>query len=289
MFIPTKKLKNGFEIPMLGIGTARLIGKNDDEGNSDDVIDIKAIGNAIEMGINHIDTAELYGNGHAEELIAQAIKDVSRNQLFITSKVHSPNLIYQGVIESAKKSLRRLNTDYFDLYLVHQPDFDVPIAETMKAMDELIDMGLTRYIGVSNFNIKRLIEAQASARHKIVLDQVHFNLEIREVERIGLLDYCQKNDIILSAWRPLQKGAFIKKKINLLEDMCQKYNKTPAQISLNWLIAQENVIAICKMRHLEHIKENLGSLGWKLEEKDIGILDKEFPNQKDVSDHFPLQ
>lgn len=274
---------------MLGIGTARLIGKKDNEGNSDDPTDINAIKEAIKSGVNHIDTAELYGNGHAEELVAQAIKDILRTKIFITSKVHSPNLTYQGVINSAKKSLERLKVDYFDLYLVHQPDLEVPIAETMKAMDELVDNGLTKYIGVSNFNVKRLIEAQACAKHKIVLDQVHYNLEIREAERVGLVEYCQKNDIILSAWRPLQKGTFINKKIAILDEMCQKYKKTPAQISLNWLISQVNVIAICKMRHIEHLKDNLGSLGWQMEKADIEKLGKEFPNQQDISDRFPLQ
>lgn len=288
MFIPTKKLKNGFEIPIIGLGTARLIGEKDDEGNSDDHTDIKAIKNAIKMGINHIDTAELYGDGHAEELVAQAIQDIPRNELFITSKVHSPHLTYEGVMASARKSLDRLKIDHFDLYLVHQPDLEVPISETMKAMDELVDMGLTKYIGVSNFNVTRLIEAQKYAKHKLVLNQVHYNLEIREAQRIGLVEYCQKNDIILSAWRPLQKGTFLTKNIDILNEMCQKYNKTPAQISLNWLISQMNVIAVCKTRNIEHLKDNLGALDWQMDKEDIERLDKEFPNQQDTSDRFPL-
>lgn len=289
MLIPTKKLKNGFEIPVLGIGTARLIGEKDNEGHSDDNTDIKAIKNAINMGINHIDTAELYGDGHAETLVSKAIQYVSRDKLFITSKVHSPHLAYDGVISSAKKSLNRLKINYLDLYLVHQPDLEIPISETMRAMDELVDMKLTKYIGVSNFNVKRLIEAQKHAKHKIVLNQVHYNLEIREAERSGLLEYCQKNDIILSAWRPLQKGTFLTKDIGILNEMCEKYKKTPAQISLNWLISQKNITAICKTRHIEHLRDNLGSLGWQMGKSDIERLEIEFPNQKDISDHFPFQ
>lgn len=289
MLIPKKKLKSGFEIPVLGIGTARLIGKGDDEANSDDITDINAIKSALELGINHIDTAEVYGNGHAEELIGNAMRDFSRESIFLTSKVHSPHLEYASVIDSAKKSLSRLKTDYLDLYLVHQPDVTVSIAETMSAMDKLVELGLTKFIGVSNYNTTRLKEARKYTKNKIVLNQVHYNLEIREAVRIGLLEYCQNNDIILSAWRPLQKGAFLTKNIDILQSMCQKYNKTPAQISINWLLSQENVITICKMRQLSHIKENLGSLGWTMDKKDIELLNNEFPNQKDTSDRYPLQ
>lgn len=288
MYVPTKKLQNGFEIPVIGLGTARLIGKKDDEGNSDDPTDIKAIKNALQMGLNHIDTAELYGDGHAEELVSQAITGISREKIFITSKVHSPHLHYKGVLNSAKQSLRRLGTDYFDLYLVHQPDLEVPIEETMKAMNELIDKGITKYIGVSNFSVKRLVEAQKYSKNKIVLNQVHYNLEIREVEKDGLVDYCKDNDMILSAWRPLQKGKFLGKDVNILNEMCEKYKKTPAQISINWLTSQKNVIAICKMRHIKHLKDNLGAVGWEMEQQDIEKLRKEFPNQQDISDRFPL-
>jgi diketogulonate reductase-like aldo/keto reductase len=288
MSVPVKKLLNGFEIPVLANGTARLIGEKDNEATSNDETDIIAIQNGIEMGINHIDTAELYGDGHAEELVGKAIKGIERNKLFITSKVHSPHQNYQGVIDSATASLKRVGTDHFDLYLIHQPDLNVPIQETMSAMNHLVDSGLVRYIGLSNFSVKRLVEAQSYSQHKIVLNQVHYNLVIREVEKGGLVEYCQNNDIILSAWRPLQKGALLNDDNPLLDMMCGKYKKTPAQVALNWLISQKNVIAIPKMRKVEHLVDNLGSLGWKMDESDIKNLKDNFPNQKDVSDRFPL-
>lgn len=288
MIIPTKKLNNGFEIPVLGLGTARLIGEKDTEAKSNDNFDVKAIRTAIELGLNHIDTAELYGEGHAERLVKKAILGIDRNKLFITSKVHSPHQSYRGVIKAATASLRRIGIDHFDLYLIHQPDFQVPIKETIKAMDFLVDTGMTKYIGLSNFKKERLIEAQAFASHKLVCDQVHYNLEIREVQKDGLLDYCQSNDVILSAWRSLQKGNFLNKKVEIIEEICEKYEKTPAQVALNWLLCQSNVIAIFKTRHLNHLLDNLGSIGWKINVEDLKRLSIEFPNQQAISDRFPL-
>ncbi len=287
MNIPTKKLKNGFEIPILGIGTARMIGSRDNEDISDDSTDIAAIKAGIAMGINHIDTAELYGEGHAEEIVGRAISNIERSKLFITSKVHSPHQSYKGVLNAAKESLRRMGTDYFDLYLIHQPDLKVPIRETMEAMNYLVDKGISRFIGVSNFSRKRLTEAQSYSRHKIVLNQVHYNLVIREAEKDGLVKFCQDNDIILSAWRPLQKGDFLKES-TLLMDMSIKYRKSAAQIAINWLISQQNIIAITKMRKKEHLIDNLGALNWRMADEDIEKLRMDFPNQKEVSDRFPL-
>lgn len=287
MSIPTKKLKIGFEIPALGFGTARMIGAKDDEAISDDKTDIEAIKTGIEMGVNHIDTAELYGRGHAEELVGKAIKNIDRSKLFITSKVHSPHQSYKGVIKAAKASLKRMRIDYFDLYLIHQPDPTIPIWETMRAMNHLIDQGMTRFIGVSNFSMKRLVEAQSYSSHKIVLNQVHYNLEAREPERDGLIKFCQNNDIIISAWRPLQKGAFLNDSL-LLKEMSVQYHKSLAQVALNWLISQKNVIAVSKMRRKEHLIDNLGALNWHMANEDIEKLRVNFPNQKDISDRFPL-
>ncbi|MFA6535781.1 MAG: aldo/keto reductase, partial [Candidatus Babeliales bacterium] len=267
---------------------ARLIGERDTEAVSDDKTDIMAIRNGIEMGINHIDTAEFYGDGHAEELVNRAIEGLERKKLFITSKVHSPHQDYRGVIDSILASLKRIGTDYLDLYLIHQPDLKVPIEETMRAMNHLVDSGLTRYIGLSNFSVKRLVEAQKYSKHKIVLNQVHYNLVIREAEKDGLVDYCQQNDIILSAWRPLQKGAFLSGNGDLLKEMCDKYKKTPAQVALNWLISQKNIIAIPKMRKIEHLIDNLGAVDWQMKESDIKIMKDGFPGQEYVSDRFPL-
>lgn len=288
MSIPTKKLKSGFEMPVFGIGTWMMGGDFTYDPKNEDAADIEAIKTAIEMGITHIDTAEKYARGHAEKLVGQAIKDLDRSRLFIVSKVDSENLRYEDVITSAKASLERLDTPYLDLYLIHSPNPNIPIEETMGAMDTLVNEGLIRNVGVSNFTIERLGKTQSKTNNKIVANQLHLNLIFREAERKGLLEYCQRNDIMFIAWRPVQKGVLAEEMTGLIDRMCEKYDKTPAQIAINWLVSQPNVVTLSKMRKIEHIKENLGALGWKMEEEDIERLRREFPCQRDISDAVPL-
>lgn len=288
MQIPTKNLANGFSIPVFGIGTWMMGGDFLHNPQNDDAADIAAIKTAIEMGVIHIDTAEKYAQGHAERLVAQAIRDFDRSKLFIVSKIASENLRHPDVIQSAKSSLARLQTSYLDLYLIHSPNPDVPIEETMQAMDTLHAEGLIRNIGVSNFTIERLEKAQACTRNKIVANQLHFNLIFREPEKKGLLAYCQQNDIMFIAWRPVQKGALTDHGTPLLDEMCSKYHKTPPQIAINWLISQSHVVTLSKMTQRRHLEENLAALGWQMAQEDIERLRKEFPDQKDVSDAVPL-
>lgn len=289
MNIPTKKLKCGFEIQVFGVGTWRMGGDQNYDPNNNDEADIKGIKAAIDAGITHIDTAEVYAQGHAETLVAQAIKDYDRSQLFIVSKVEQRNLKHDDVLQSCENSLKRLKTDYLDLYLIHVPNPDIPIKETMKAMDELKEDGLIKNIGISNFTVERSKEAQACTNNKIVANQLHLNLIYREPQRNGLIKYCQKNDIMFIAWRPVQKGELTEKgKYKILDEMCSKYQKTPAQIAINWLISQNNMVTLSKMRDTKHLEENLGAIGWEMEKKDIDRLYKEFPNQQDVSDAVPL-
>lgn len=278
MSIPTKKLKNGFEMPVFGIGTAAVGGE----------IDAQAIKNALNAGITHIDTAEIYSEGHAEEIVGEAIKNYDRGKLFIVSKVYSTHLKYEDLIKAAESSLKRLHSDYLDLYLIHAPNPNIPIEETMKAMSYLKDRGLIREIGVSNFTPETLEETQSNTNYKIVADQVHYNLIFREPEKTGLLEYCQANDVILIAWRPVEKGLLAQPDNLLMKEMCEKYSKTAAQIAINWLISQKNVVTIARMKDHRHLDENLGALNWQMEEKDITRLRLEFPNQQDISDLVPL-
>ena len=274
-----KSISN-IKIPSLGLGTW-LIGGDKEADYSDDKNAIKAIKTAIELGYNHIDTAELYGNGHCEELIGEAIKDFDRKQLFITSKVRGSKLKYDAVIKSAKESLKRLQTDYIDLYLIHAPNPDIPIEETMKAFDYLINQNLVKYIGVSNFKVEQLIEAQKHTKNKIVANQIEYSLLTRNKGTYSgnvdmeskTIPYCQENDIIIMAERPLERGLILKSH-PLLDKLELKYNKTKAQIAMNWLISKKNVITIPKSTNKNRLKENLGSLGWKLENEDIRLLDE---------------
>ncbi len=290
MDIPKKKLKNGFEIPEYGLGTWQMGGRRERDMANDDKADIKAIQTAMESGIIHIDTAEGYADGYSEELIAVAIKEkcINRNGLFIVSKVSGEHQSYEGIVNSCKKSLSRLDTSYVDLYLLHSYSIGFSLKESIRALDELKDQGLIKNIGVSNFGVEHLKEAQNYSKHPIVCNQVHYNLRVREAEHSGLLKYCQGNDIMIVAYRPTEKGALFNQAIPLVEKICKKYNKTFAQVSINWLISQPNVVTLAKTRDPKHLGENLGAIGWYMEIEDIEKLRDEFPDQIIVSDVLPL-
>ncbi|MDP2649871.1 MAG: aldo/keto reductase [bacterium] len=290
MIIPTKKLKNGFEIAVYGLGTWRMGGGlNRDEGNNDEV-DIEAIKTAIELGVTHFDTAEVYAGGFAEILLGKAIAGNDRSKLFLSSKVDTQkHAKYDDVIAACKKSLKRLNTPYLDLYLTHRRNpSDVSYKETMKAMDALVEEGLVKNIGFCNYRVSDIQEAQSYAKYKLVAGQMHYNLQIREIERKRILNYCQKNDIMLVAWRPIQKGALLNSPQKIMQKMMGKYGKTAAQIAINWLISQEKVVVLSKTSSVQHLKDNLGAIGWSMEKEDVEKLRKEYPDRQDISDSVPL-
>lgn len=288
MNIPIKKLKTGFEMPVFGLGTWQMGGRTEHDVNNNDESDIKAIQAALDLGVTHIDTAEIYADGYTEIIVGKGIKDFDRSKIFLASKVQKKNLNYENIIDSCKKSLARLQTYYLDLYLLHQYNPEIPLKESMEALDKLVSDGLVKNIGVCNFTKEHLEEAQSYTKNKIVCNQVHYNLIFREPEIKGLVEYCQVNDIFLSAWRPVQKGAILENIPSVLEEMCKKYNKTPSQVAINWLISQPYVVTLSKTSNTEHLNENLGALDWQMEQSDIEKLSKEYPNQQDISDAVPL-
>ncbi len=286
MDIPTKKLRNGFELPVYGLGLWQMGGREESDTTKDEK-EIRAIRAAIDAGITHIDVAESYGHGHAEELLGKALEGYDRTKLFIASKVSAWNQSYDGVHHAFEASLKRIGTDYLDLYLLHRyPEVGIPINGTMRALDELIVQGKVKNIGVCNLSNRRFEEVQKYTKNKIVCNQVHYNVLYREVERRGVVKFCQENDVLLVAWRPLQKGSLPMPP--LLDELAKKYGKTPMQIAINWLISQENVVTISKTSHTEHLKENLGAVDWVMEAGDIERIRTEFPNQQFVSDAIPL-
>lgn len=270
------------KIPVLGLGTWEMGGKITPNKSNDDQY-INAIQTAIEMGYEHIDTAEMYGAGHTEELVGQAIKKFDRGNLFLTSKVSPQNLHYQDLIKSAEASLKRLGIDCLDLYLIHKPNSRIPISETMQAMDELVSQGLTRFIGVSNFSVPQLKQAIKAADNPIVTNQIEYNLiyqnkqgEFNRNMKDEIIPFCQEEDIIVTAFRPLAKAKLLKSNYKILDKMAQKYNKTQAQIAINWLVSQDNVITIPKATTVEHLKDNLGAVGWNLSQEDHNQLTERF-------------
>lgn len=286
--IPTKKLKNWFQMPVFGLGTWQMWGRLEHDAKNDDERDIRAIQTAIDLGITHLDTAELYANGYSEIILWKAIKNYNREKLFIVSKVQQIHLWYDDIIESCKKTLERLETSYLDLYLMHRYSPEHPLKESIRALDKLVEAWKIKNIGVSNFNKEHLTEAQSYTKNKIVCNQVHYNLEFREPEKSWLLKYCQKNDIFLVAWRPIGKWNLLQEIPEVIESLCKKYNKTPAQVAINWLLSQENVLTLTKTSNKEHLIENLGALGWEMTQEDVELIREKFPNQKNISDVVPL-
>lgn len=287
--IASKKLKCGFELPVFGFGTWQMGGRETRDPNNDDRADIFAIRTAIEMGITHIDTAAWYSEGHAEELVSEAMKGFDRSKLIITTKVAPMNLHYDNVINSAKESIKRLGIDYIDIFVIHNPNPYIDIKESTAAMGYLVEKQYVKFIGLSNFNIEQFKEAQKNSSNKIVCNHLHYNLKHRGPFLDGTINYCQKNDVMIEAWRPVQKGLFSRKKIKVLEKLCEKYGKTSSQVAINWLICQKNVVTISKTRDINHLKENLGALNWEMDKSDVEMLMNNFPDIVDTVENVTLE
>ncbi len=286
MMIPTKTLKNWFSIPVLGLGTWGMWGRYSRDKSNDDVRDKDAIRYAIQNGLTAIDTAELYAGGYAETMLGEVMQDFPRESLFISSKVIGANASYIAIKNACKNSLKRLQTTYIDLYYIHWRDAQFDLQEQMRAMNELVDEGYIKHIGVCNFSKESLQQAQSFSKYPIVANQVHYNLIYREAEQSGLLEYCHNNDVMLVAWRPTEKGLL--SETPFLEKMRKKYQKTDAQIAINWVIQHPNVVTLFKASTKAHIDENLKALGWELDQQDIEDIKNTFPWQKYVSNAVPL-
>lgn len=279
--IEFKNLTPETKIPLLGLGTWGMGGKQETETTYDEE-SIIAIKTAIELGMTHIDTAEMYGRGHTEDLVGQAIREFNREDLFITTKVLAEHLRYNDVVSSARDSLRRLGTEYIDLYLIHSPSPGIPIQETMKAFDFLVEKGLIKHMGVSNFSVEEMKEAQGWSQNKIVANQIEYNLLVRNRGMLStdmeseIIPYCQQNDMLVIAWCPLARGRLLKPGFKILDKLAQKYTRTRAQVALNWLISKNGIIAIPKASNVKHLEENMGAIGWELEQEDIQTLDNAF-------------
>jgi len=265
--------KSEVRIPSIGMGTWG-IGGYGTRDTSRDKEAVEALQQGIELGMWLIDTAEMYGAGHSEELVGQAIKDSPREKVFIISKVLNTHLEYKEVIKACQRSLERLQTDFIDLYLIHFPSYRIPLEETMGAMENLVEQGLVRFIGVSNFPLNLMKEAQGYlGKTEIQANEVKYNLKCRYDEK-DLLPYCQRERVTLIAYTPLEEGSLADNK--LLQEVGKKYGKTAAQVALNWLICKENVITIPKAVNLRHLQENAEAMGWRISQEDLAQLSAAF-------------
>lgn len=257
-------------MPLLGMGTWGMGGKFErDKSNIQESITTLKYG--LDLGINLIDVAEIYGAGLTEEIVGQAIEGYSRNNIILVSKVWKTNLKYNDVLQACEQSLARLKTDYIDYYLIHWPNEAIPLAETMEAMAYLRNKDLIRNIGVSNFSVELMKQAQEFLPNiNLATNQIEYNLSQRSAEQ-DIIPYCIKKNIHIMAYRPLAKGKIPLQNNETINTLANKYNKTPVQIALNWIISQ-NITVIPKTSNINHLKENAGVLGWNLSEDDIKII-----------------
>ena len=251
----------GVVVPEIGLGTWAYHGG------------INTLRKGIELGACLIDTAEAYGT---EAVVGEAIQGI-RKRVFLATKVSPIHFRRADLLKAADESLRRLRTDFIDLYQLHRPHYVAPIQETMAAMEELVERGKVRFIGVSNFSVAQLRKAQAVlSKNKIVSNQVRYGLIDRTIAA-GVLPYCQQNRITVVAYSPLAKGLpqiANQDPSDILGKVAAATGKTRAQVALNWCISRDAVIAIPKADSVEHVMENCGASGWRLPQEQIKLLDK---------------
>ena len=264
-------ISNGEQIPKIGFGTWKIGGDSHPDPKLDSV-SLAALRAALEIGYTHFDTAESYAAGHAEELTGQAIREagLKRDSLFITTKIAPEHLEYEKVLKACKSSLQRLNMEYIDLYLIHWPRTGMKFEETFSALNKLVREGQLRYLGVSNFNVKLLKQAQDHSETPIITNQVPYSIHDRSYVRNGVLEYCQQNDILLTAYSPLEQGRL--KASHTLRSIAEAHSATPYQIALTWIISQPRVITIPMSLNPQHIRENFESVNIVLTEKEIKSL-----------------
>ena len=260
-------------LPKIGFGAWR-IGGNSSPDHSLDSKSLTALRSALEVGNTHFDTAEKYADGHSEELIGDAVRGSGkkREELFITSKVTPSHLKYDDVLKACEGSLRRLNMDYIDLYLIHWPGTGTKYEETFRALNKLVRDGKVKHLGVSNFDLKLLKQAQGLAETPILTNQVPFSISDRSYADNGVLDYCQQNDIIFTAYSPVDEGNLRSNKT--LEAIAKAHNASIFQIALAWVISHPRVITIPMSFDPQHIKENFEATEIELTQDEIELLTK---------------
>lgn len=295
--------RGGPKVSAIGLGMWQAGGK----AWGSDVRDVdcrNAMERAVELGINLVDTAEAYGEGHSETVMSRAIKNVGRDNVFVATKVGGWHLRADDVKKACAASLKRLGVREIDLYQVHWPDpwSQVPLKETMKALEALHRAGKIRHIGVSNFAVRDLEEARSHlSRTEIVSNQVRYNMLQRNVEA-EVVPYCKREGIAILAWSPIGKGVLSgkyqdgkrpKDRVRAEEDLFKPANlravaplirelkrvgrahrKTPAQVALAWLRRNRHVVPIPGAKRPVQAEENAGAAGWALEAREVRSLDR---------------
>lgn len=300
--------RSGLKVSVIGLGTwqfgTKLWGWGKDFGEEEA---ITTVHRALDLGMNLIDTAEIYGGGKSEEIIGKAIAN-RREEVFIATKVWSTNLTYNGIMKAVERSLSRLGVKTIDLYQVHWPNPFVPLEQTMKAMEKLVKEGKIRCIGVCNFSLNLLKRAMyALSSEEIVSNQVEYNLLNRKIE-FELLPFAKKEKITIIAYSPLARGALtgkylekeiprdllrrfdpmyspinkrrLRKVIEVLQRIGERRGKDASQVALNWLIKDSTVVAIPGAKRPSQVERNAGAAGWRLTEEEIKEIENAVKNFK---------
>ncbi|HEV8029978.1 MAG TPA: aldo/keto reductase [Stellaceae bacterium] len=269
--LPQVTLPDGEKVPAFGQGTWHM---GEDRRRAKE--EAAAIRLGIELGLTLIDTAEMYGNGAAEEIVAEASRGL-RDRLFIVSKVLPYNASRNGVIEACERSLKRLKTDHIDLYLLHWRG-SVPLTDTLAGFGRLLRDGKIRHHGVSNFDVDDMQEwVELAGGDKVAANQILYNLTRRGPE-FELIPWCRERKIAIMAYTPIEQGRMLRHKA--LAEIAARHGVTPAQVALAWLLRQDGMIVIPKASKEEHVRENRGALNVKLTADDLAAFDRAFPPPK---------
>lgn len=264
----------GVDVSVIGQGTWNLEHDDPDEA-------IAALDAGLDAGMNHIDTAELYGHGKVERLIAPIVRQ-RREQIFLVSKVLPQNASYDRTLKACEQSLQRLGTDYLDVYLLHWRERGTPLEETFRAFETLEEAGKIRHYGVSNFDVEDLEEAvRIVGEGKIVCNQVLYHLNERAIEQ-RLIPWCRDHGITVVAYSPFGSGRFPSTRTNggrVLASIAERRNVTVYQVALAFLVQQGDVFAIPKAARVEHVLDNARA----------GDLELTRAEMQSISDAFPVK
>jgi len=266
--LPRVTLPDGESVPAFGLGTWHMGEERRRAGDEEAALKL-----GIELGMTLIDTAEMYGNGTAEEIVARAAAGL-RDRLFIVSKVLPHNASQKGVVEACERSLKRLKTDHIDLYLLHWRG-SVPFAETLAGFARLKRDGKIRHHGVSNFNTGDMQEwVGIAGGESVASNQILYNLG-RRGPQYELIPWCRERAISIMAYTPLDQGRILGNRA--LQEVAARHGASAAQVALAWLLRQDGMIVIPKATTLDHVRDNRGALDLALDAGDLAALDRAFP------------
>ncbi len=273
--------KSGQTLFPIGIGTWNIGGTfkydpsgkyNGAEPNSDnETAEIEAIRYSISKGQNHIDCAEMYGAFHTDEVVGKAIAGLQREDLYIADKLWKTSVGKGLVRPTVEQMLQKLGTDYLDMLYIHAPWFDAPWQEAIPQIDELIEEGIVREFGVSNFRVEKMNEAQALAKHPITANQMNYNVLYKNEVDDNFREYCQHHNIQIIAYQPVKRQEVLEN--STIKTIAEAHQATPAQIALAWLLAHD-ALPIPKAVNTQHIDENIGAIDIELSTEELERLNR---------------